>query len=461
MTVVLIRKKVPITMTQRLRRKSSSLYIRLAALVCAIALLVNGMALFDIDPVKAPALITVSAATSAELEQQKQDILDKQKELEAKRNAAAATLEELEAEKATIEAQIQLQLDEIALLEAEKADLESQVQGKQAQMDAKQTELDTQNAQITAKQAEIVAEYEALKTRLRELSKTNTLTSYMQLLIAGDEFTDYLIMNKMSELIAQNTARLMEQMEAELQTLNAEKDKLEAEYEALEKQKAAFELQCKPYYDKIAELDAKKQELDRLYSERVTTTDKLNQNIDKYNADIAAAEKEAEKLEDLINQAIAKENGYSGSYNGSGSGSMGWPAYDCNYISSTFKFRWGRWHRGIDICGSGCYGTRINAAAKGRVIYADWMSGYGLCIMIDHGYDNQGRNIVTLYAHASALHVSYGQTVTKGQHISNIGTTGNVTGPHLHFEVRVNGTAVDPIANGYISTSGIIVDESL
>jgi len=448
-------------MTQRPRRKSGSLYIRLAALVCAIALLVNGMALFDIDPKNTPALVTVSAATSAELEQQKQDILDKQKELEEKRNADAATLEELEAEKATIEAQIQLQIDEINLLEAEKADLESQVQGKQAQIDAKQTEITTKQAQIAAKEVEILTEYESLKIRLRELSKTNTLTSFMQLLMSGDEFTDYLIMNKMSQLIAQNTARLMDALEAELKSLKTEEDELKAEQTALEEQKAAFEVQCKPYYDKIAELDAKKQELDRLYSERVNTTDKLNQNIDKYNAEIADAKQQAEKLEDLINEAIAKENGYTGSYNGSGSGSMGWPAYDCNYISSTFKFRWGRWHRGIDICGSGCYGTRINAAAKGQVIYADWMSGYGLCIMIDHGYDSYGRNIVTLYAHASALHVSYGQTVTKGQHISNIGATGNVTGPHLHFEVRVDGTAVDPIANGYISTSGIIVNESL
>lgn len=446
-------------MTQRLHRKGGSVKIRIAALVCAIALLVNGMALFDMT--SSPAVTTVKAATSDELKDQKQVILDKKKELEEKRNATAASLEELKAEMATIEEQIEVQQQQIELLEAEKAELDAQIKGKQAQIDAQDKDILAKEAEIASKEAAILLEFESLKLRLRELSKTNTLTSFMQLLIAGDEFTDYLIMNKMSELIAQHTAKLMDEMEAQLDKLNEEKDALQATRKALEQQKAVFEEECKPYYDKIAELDTVKQELDRLYSERVKTKDKLNQDYDQYSSDIEAAQKEAEELEELINKAIAKENGYNGIYNGSGAGSMGWPAYDCNYISSTFKFRWGRWHRGIDICGSGCYGTRINAAASGTVIYADWMSGYGLCIMIDHGRDSYGRNIVTLYAHASALHVSYGQTVTKGQHISNIGTTGNVTGPHLHFEVRVDGTAVDPIANGYISTSGIIINESL
>ena len=89
------------------------------------------------------------------------------------------------------------------------------------------------------------------------------------------------------------------------------------------------------------------------------------------------------------------------------------------------------------------------------------MSGYGYCVMIDHGRDSLGRNITTLYAHSSALLVSVGQAVQAKQHIANIGTSGNVTGPHLHFEVRVDGSAVDPIANGYISTRGVTVDESL
>jgi murein DD-endopeptidase MepM/ murein hydrolase activator NlpD len=110
-------------------------------------------------------------------------------------------------------------------------------------------------------------------------------------------------------------------------------------------------------------------------------------------------------------------------------------------VVSGFGMRWGRMHTGIDIAGG--YGTPIHAAAAGRVIYAGWMDGYGNLVFIDHG-----SGISTGYAHQSSLAVSNGQTVSQGQVIGYVGCTGHCFGPHLHFEVRVNGAPVDPL--GYL-----------
>jgi peptidoglycan DL-endopeptidase CwlO len=110
-------------------------------------------------------------------------------------------------------------------------------------------------------------------------------------------------------------------------------------------------------------------------------------------------------------------------------------------ITSPFGMRWGRMHEGIDI-GVG-EGAPIHAAAAGKVVYAGWMSGYGNLVAIDHG-----RGLSTAYAHQSRIAVSLGQTVAQGQVIGYVGCTGHCFGPHLHFEVRVNGTPVDPM--GYL-----------
>jgi murein DD-endopeptidase MepM/ murein hydrolase activator NlpD len=110
-------------------------------------------------------------------------------------------------------------------------------------------------------------------------------------------------------------------------------------------------------------------------------------------------------------------------------------------VVSPFGMRWGRMHTGIDI-GVG-YGTPIHASASGQVIYAGWMDGYGNLVFIDHG-----RGISTGYAHQSSIAVSNGQSVTQGQVIGYVGCTGHCFGPHLHFEVRVNGNPVDPL--GYL-----------
>lgn len=116
-----------------------------------------------------------------------------------------------------------------------------------------------------------------------------------------------------------------------------------------------------------------------------------------------------------------------------------WPA--SGPVTSTFGYRWGRLHEGIDI-GAG-YGAPINAAASGTVIYCGWESGYGNLTVLDHG-----NGLATAYGHQSSIAVACGQQVSQGSVIGYVGSTGHSTGPHLHFEVRINGGAVDPL--GYL-----------
>jgi murein DD-endopeptidase MepM/ murein hydrolase activator NlpD len=139
----------------------------------------------------------------------------------------------------------------------------------------------------------------------------------------------------------------------------------------------------------------------------------------------------------------ARIQGASGSYSPSDStpsaAGLIWPV--SGPVVSPFGMRWGRMHEGIDI--GAPYGTPIHAAASGRVIYSGWMDGYGNLVAIDHG-----RGLSTAYAHQSQIGVSVGQTVSQGQVIGYVGCTGHCFGPHLHFEVRINGAPVDPM--GYL-----------
>jgi murein DD-endopeptidase MepM/ murein hydrolase activator NlpD len=134
-------------------------------------------------------------------------------------------------------------------------------------------------------------------------------------------------------------------------------------------------------------------------------------------------------------QSAQSSAGSSGTGAPSASGFI-WPVN--GPVVSGFGMRWGRMHEGIDIAVSS--GTPIHAAAAGTVIHAGWLGGYGNLVVVDHG-----NGLSTAYAHASAILVGVGQHVSQGQTLSLVGSTGNSTGPHLHFEVRVNGSAVDPL----------------
>ena len=118
-----------------------------------------------------------------------------------------------------------------------------------------------------------------------------------------------------------------------------------------------------------------------------------------------------------------------------------WPCPGFYYISSYVGPRWGRTHNGLDIAGSNIYGQPIVAARAGTVIDAGWNSGgYGNYVMINHG-----DGFITIYGHMSSVASYTGQSVSAGQVIGYVGNTGRSTGPHLHFEVRLNGSVEDPL----------------
>lgn len=164
-----------------------------------------------------------------------------------------------------------------------------------------------------------------------------------------------------------------------------------------------------------------------------------------------AVEVETKVLTEAVDEVVIKgskdgvveDNSSSQSSNSSSSstGTFSWPVPYTHNITSYYEWRWGRMHWGIDISAGGVYGQAVTASDGGTVVFAgDKGDGYGNYVIIDHGNGYQ-----TLYAHCSSLAVSYGQYVSKGDTIAYVGSTGNSTGPHLHFEVIYNSNKLNPL----------------
>ena len=172
--------------------------------------------------------------------------------------------------------------------------------------------------------------------------------------------------------------------------------------------------------------------------EKSTTLASIQSDRRSTLAEIDALEQQSAALAARIREA-QRQSSAPAIVSPSGSGVFGWPV--SGPVTSGYGMRWGRMHEGIDIAVG--EGTPVHAAAAGSVIYAGWMGGYGNLVVVDHG-----NGLSTAYAHNSSLAVSVGQQVAAGEVVSYSGNTGNSTGPHVHFEVRVNGSAVDPL--GYL-----------
>jgi murein DD-endopeptidase MepM/ murein hydrolase activator NlpD len=288
--------------------------------------------------------------------------------------------------------------------------------------------------------------HERLGERLRAIAKTGNMSA-IQRLLNTDNYEEYLLKSKAAECIAKQDQALMDKLEAAQEEVRELKAKLEVQKQEIYDKKKALEV------DKAAS-DAKKKELDTLCAAVQSEIKKLQSSVSGYNDELKAVQKKIEEADAAIEKLI-KETQSVGKYD---QDMMYWPVPAVRNISSYFGPRWGTQHRGIDISNGPVpiYGQNIYAAADGVVIAVNytssygtgWSYGYGYCVLVDHGLDSKGRKVTTMYAHASKMFARVGDVVKGGETVlAQAGRTGNVTGPHLHFEVRLDGVRVNPYPN--------------
>ncbi|MDU1128284.1 murein hydrolase activator EnvC family protein [Veillonella sp.] len=277
--------------------------------------------------------------------------------------------------------------------------------------------------------------------RVRDIYINGRL-SYLDVVIGSKDFSDFANRLEVLKRIIDSDITLINEIKKERADIEAHKQKLEADRAKLvELEKAALAKQ--------AEIEQKKAErnvvLQKAQNDRATAMQAIEE-LNASSAQVSAMLKERQAARAAAAAAAQSSGGQGASDNWvQGTGQLGWPV--SGEITSPYGYRvhpiWGTtiYHSGIDIGVD--EGTPVHAADGGVVVWSGWMGGYGYAVVIDHG-----NGLSTLYGHNSELAVDEGQSVAKGQVISYAGSTGNSTGPHVHFEVRVNGDPVDPM--GYL-----------
>jgi septal ring factor EnvC (AmiA/AmiB activator) len=261
-----------------------------------------------------------------------------------------------------------------------------------------------------------------------------TRTSYLRVISQADR-VNIESLDAAEVAVSAQRERLFEEQER-LEAMLAEQEELLAEVEVLRESRALAAANAR---EQLQQLES---EHDDLEADQARLEQLIRQKQEEARREAerrAAAEREAQRR-----AAAAAQQTSSSSSGGStstartsapSSSGFAWPL--CAPVTSEYGPRWGRMHAGIDQGAS--TGTPIGASKAGTVIFAGWQGGYGNLTLIDH-HDG----VVTAYAHQSRFAVGAGTSVSQGQTIGYVGNTGNSTGPHLHFETRVNGGAVNP-----------------
>lgn len=365
---------------------------------------------------------TTSAATSlAELQKKQAQLKKQQKEISEK-------LKKLKADKAK-------QLEYKKALDSQRETVQNQIDLLNQQIAALDKNIKEKESQIAEKQATIDANYERLKERLRAMYLTGE-ASNLEIILSAKNIMDLSDKAEAIKAITTHDTELINTLKADMASIKAQKEEIEADRQ----QVAAAKV----------EQDAKQKELTALVNETNAVIAEISKSESEAQSESARIAKEEAKAAAAIDQWYKEYYASKRSSNDSGgyvsTGNFTWPVPGVSNITSGFGARWGTVHKGIDISSAGIYGKPIVAADSGKVIMAGWgnygtgYGGYGNVVAINHG-----GGYSTLYGHCSSVAVSTGQVVKKGQVIAYVGSTGQSTGPHLHFEIRVNGVAQNPM----------------
>lgn len=350
-----------------------------------------------------------------------------QKELKKKQESAKSALASAKDNKEKMSAQIE--------------ELDSQLEIAQNELELVETQLSDTETKLNEAEVEFAAASQASEQQLEIFSKRvkyiyeNGSVGYLKVLFKSKNMSDFLTR-------LQYVNDIMTYDNETLDRLKKYEVIIKTKTEEIAEEKAAVEILVADQKVKNAALSSKISEKEALYK-------KYQQDEATYTDVIASTQEASNEVQKLINSAVAPQNkngssSYTANYTG---GQLQWPVPGRSYISSGYGNRprpigsGYEFHTGYDIPAP--YGSNIVAAEAGTVITASYVRGYGYTVIINHG-----NGLTTLYGHNSSLSVSVGQTVTRGQVIAKAGSTGNSTGNHCHFEVRVNGSHVSP--KGYL-----------
>jgi murein DD-endopeptidase MepM/ murein hydrolase activator NlpD len=314
-------------------------------------------------------------------------------------------------------------MGQIQSLEKDIIQTENQITSTEDRITFLQESITATETDIEEAEQNLQEKSDLLSSRLVVLHEEGEV-SYLEVLLSSTDFKDFLTRYEMVNSIIEQDVDLIASINQEKQDLEMKKSDLEVKKKELE--------------SALKQQEAMREQLDGQKQEKKQILGSVQQERAAYEKALAELEENSRQLEALIRKL------QGGSTEALGTGVYTWPTPGYTSITSPYGMRYHpilkqrKMHTGVDIRAP--MGATIVAADSGKVIHAGWMGGYGQVIVIDHG-----NGVSTLYAHQSAFLVGNGETVSKGQAIGKVGSTGWSTGPHLHFEVRINGSYTDPM----------------
>lgn len=380
-----------------------------------------------------------STYAGTSLSDKKDKIQEKIDEAQSEIDALASQKKETKEYISALDVKIQALKDKISTLKAEANELQGSIDKVKGKIEKTENQIDDIQADIDAKQAEFDETFDEYCQRLRAMYVSGH-ASNLEVLLTSSDISSILTRSEMIKSVSKRDSDTLNGLMEKMNEIEKEKASLEKKRIELNEDKDNLQSQKKELDSNIATVNASKSELDAQISEANALMRKLNDQTAEYMETIEDNEEDLAEIEAEIRRAQAANSGSMAGSTGSGahSGSLGYPTNSRRVSAGYPNYSSGRYHGGVDFPVP--TGSPIYASASGTVIIAKRLNySYGHYLVVDHG-----NGLSTLYAHNSTLLVGVGAHVNKGQVIARSGSTGNSTGPHCHFEVRVNGTRVNP-----------------
>lgn len=382
---------------------------------------------------------TAQAKTSSQskLDKINQNIKEAQKELDSLDDQVA----DKKAYSDALMKKIDLLQDKLDALESNRDDLQSEIDAVQKRIDETQANINKAEKEIEKKEQEFDGVYEEYCQRLRAMYISGNV-SMLEVLLESGDISSILTRAEMVKSVSEQDSATLDDLMTKMEEINKEREELANDKIQLGKDKDSLNSRKQELQKSIDEYNSSKAELNAEVEECNAALASLDDKRSEVKETIDTNQEQKRQIEAEINNALSGSGSNkpgSGNYN-PGTGQLAYPTSYRQISAGYPNYSNGSYHGGVDWpCPTG---TAVHAADSGVVVIAKKLTySYGQYILIDHG-----NGLSTLYAHNSSLVVGVGDKVSKGQIIAYSGESGNATGPHVHFEVRLNGTRVNPMS---------------